>query len=158
MDGMGWMGWDGWYPGGRGYRAPYGANNNEQLTFERCYRISKILLKFVVLFSCVHKLKAGAVQFKVGTWPYPSGCISTVWGFSQAGPTSRSRSFSGPSSDLHACMHYRGHTNSHCSGKICYWRSQMWKRKLIWTSFDILTHKGWRSEEQMRCRAVFWQK
>ena len=31
MDGMGWdgMGWMGWIgsPGGRGYRAPYGANN-----------------------------------------------------------------------------------------------------------------------------------
>ena len=28
MDGMGWDGMDGmgWYPGGRGYRAPYGAN------------------------------------------------------------------------------------------------------------------------------------
>ena len=111
---------------------------------------------FLILY--LHLTTQNGMQFKVTFWPYPSGCISTVWGFSQVGrPQSRSRSFSGPSCDLHAkTQHwaavdftvYRACRNRHCSDveNMYIWWSQMWKWKVIWTTFDILTHKGWRSE------------
>ena len=36
ISGLDWIGldWIGWYPGGRGYRAPYGANNRITITFK----------------------------------------------------------------------------------------------------------------------------
>ena len=43
---MGWVGWmDGWYPGGRGYRAPYGANTFRDVPPE--YLLKLLLMKSV---------------------------------------------------------------------------------------------------------------
>ena len=44
MDGWdGWMGWmDGWYPGGRGYRAPYGANKKKKQLKEINKKMKKL--------------------------------------------------------------------------------------------------------------------